>query len=208
MTKPNGQKRTRRLQKNARPAGRFTFAPSTNATCRRDYAYSTLEPPFLTRGGLPVPRGCGSTRGRDATCAQDTTRLTKRVRARRRQTRNRLTPFGPSPGGLTRPQGDRGHKLMRAFVARPGVPDATSQIECGFFSDQQNAAAARTFGSAKTMGGGFRSVAGELQGHRRSSATLPHTPFIPMVPSCAASVALPRRDYETLMARRRHFRRK
>jgi hypothetical protein len=65
---------------------------------------------------------------------------------------------------------------VRAFVARPGMADATSQIERGFFSDQQNAAAARAFGSAKTVGGGLRSIAGELQGHRRSSATLPHTP--------------------------------
>jgi hypothetical protein len=46
MTKPSAQKRTRRLQKIARPAGRFTFALSTNATCQRDYAYGTLEPPF------------------------------------------------------------------------------------------------------------------------------------------------------------------
>lgn len=107
---------------------------------------------------------------------QDATRLTRRVRARRRQTRNRLTPFGPQPGGLTRPQGNRGHKFMRAFVARPGVADAASQVECGFFSDQQNAAAARAFRSAKIVGGGLRSIAGELQGHRRSSATLPHAP--------------------------------
>jgi hypothetical protein len=130
----------------------------------------------------------------------------KARRARRRQTRNRLTPFGPQPGGLTRPQGDRGHKLVRTIVARPGVANATSQIECRFFSNQQNAAAARAFGSAKIVGSGFRRSAGELQGHRRFSATLPHTPSIPMMLSCVASVALPRRDYETLVARWRQFR--
>jgi len=82
---------------------------------------------------------------------------------------------------LTRPQGDRGHKLVRTIVARPGVPNAPSQIECRFFSDQQNASAARAFGAAKIVGSGFRSSAGESQGHRRFSATLPHTPSNPMV---------------------------
>ena len=49
---------------------------------------------------------------------------------------------------LTRPQGDRGHKLIRTIVARPGVPNAPSQIECRFFSDQQNATAALSINGA------------------------------------------------------------
>ena len=68
---------------------------------------------------------------------------------------------------------------MRALVARPGMPDATSEIECGFFGDQQNAAAAGAFGSAKIVRDGFRSTASVLDGHCRSSATLPHTPIYP-----------------------------
>jgi hypothetical protein len=68
---------------------------------------------------------------------------------------------------------------MQTFVTRPGVPDATSEIECGFFGDQQNAAAAGTFGSAKIVRDGFRGTASVLDGHRRSSATLPQTPHLP-----------------------------
>lgn len=65
---------------------------------------------------------------------------------------------------------------MRAIVARPGVPDATSEIERGFFGDQQNAAAAGAFGSAKIIRDGLGDAASELDGHRRTSATFPHTP--------------------------------
>jgi hypothetical protein len=68
---------------------------------------------------------------------------------------------------------------MRTFVTRPGVPDATSEIECGFFGDQQNAAAAGAFRSAKIVRDGLRGTASVLDGHRRSSATLPHTPIYP-----------------------------
>ena len=65
---------------------------------------------------------------------------------------------------------------MGTIVARPGVADATPKIERGFFGHQQNAAAARAFGSAKIVRHGLRGVASELDGHRRSSATFPHTP--------------------------------
>ena len=159
--------------------GRRVASPSRfdqrnkRARVRVQYEWATL----LTRGGpsqfhaAAAPRG-----GRDAT-----TRLTTARRARGRQTRNRLTHSAHNPEGLTRPQGDRGHKFMRTFVTRPDVPDATSEIECGFFGDQQNAAAAGTFRSAKIVRDRSRGIASVLDGHRRSSATLPRTPCIPMV---------------------------
>lgn len=109
---------------------------------------------------------------------------------------------------LTRPQRDRGHKLVGTFVARPRVADAASQIESGFLGDQQNAAARRAFGSAKIVRYQLRSVASDLHGHRRSSATVPvlqprSAPV--MGQGWTKSVARLRRDYETLVAHRRRF---
>ena len=43
---------------------------------------------------------------------------------------------------------------------------------------QQNAAATGAVGTAKIVSDGFRGSTGELNGHRRSSATLPHPPLL------------------------------
>ncbi len=59
---------------------------------------------------------------------------------------------GQDPNGLTRPQGNRGHELVRAIVARPSVADPTSEIKRGCFGDQHHAAATRAFGSAELLG--------------------------------------------------------
>jgi len=53
------------------------------------------------------------------------------------------------------------------------VADATSEIKRGFLGDQQNAAAARAFGSAELVGYRLRGVASELDAHRRTSSTFP-----------------------------------
>jgi hypothetical protein len=100
----------------------------------------------------------------------------KARRAQWEQTQNRLAHPALGPEALTRPQGDRGHKFMRAFVARPGVPDATSEIKSGFFGDQHDAVAAGAFGAAEIVSHGVRGSAGQTNCHRRSSATFPTSP--------------------------------
>ena len=87
-----------------------------------------------------------------------------------------MTHKGHRPKGLTRPQRDRGHELVRAIVARPGVTDTSLEIERGLLGHQQDAPAARALRSAKIMRHSLRAVAGALDAHRRSSSTLPTAP--------------------------------
>jgi hypothetical protein len=88
------QKRTRRLQKNARPAGRFTFALSTNATRESAMTHTIrLDRPFeratvFQHRAAEVPRG-----ERDATRTGRYT--TDKARSGTTETDARLTPFGP-----------------------------------------------------------------------------------------------------------------
>ena len=69
---------------------------------------------------------------------------------------------------------------MGTLVARPSVADATSQIERGFFGDQQNAVAAGAFRSAKVIRYRLRRVASELDGSSSNLRDVPsHTPICP-----------------------------
>jgi hypothetical protein len=112
----------------------------------------------------------------------------------------------PSPkrspqGSLTRPKRDRGHKFVVAIVTRPGVPDASRKVECGFLGNQQHATAARALGSAKIAGRKALGVAA-MDAHRRSprrSLTHPRSGLI-RPRWCPRSVALLRRLRETLVA--------
>jgi hypothetical protein len=78
--------------------------------------------------------------------------------------------------GLTAVQGDRGHKLVGAFVADPSVTNSSFEIEFGFFGHQEHAPAAWTVRPAEFRGRGRVGVAGELDAHRRisSTASSPH----------------------------------
>jgi hypothetical protein len=66
------------VAKYAGPAGP-TFALSTNATCGRDYAYSTSGLPLNARRPFTVPRGCELARRTRRNSHNNTTLLTKRV---------------------------------------------------------------------------------------------------------------------------------
>jgi len=81
-----------------------------------------------------------------------------------------------------------------AVIARPGMADASGDVECGFLGNKQHAAAARASRPAKMVGRNALD-AGTMDAHRRFSSTLPPHPELPdnerMVPIVCGAAATP-----------------